>query len=538
MKKINKLMLIPVMVLSCVGSVIAIELSNKATRFMQVQGTDPYKLVFDGTHNVADPDDWGELHVTTTAGNDVQFEISTPDQFSNEYWGKYLAHDHSIFTMKAISEIRNIESIVIDFNNTASVNTFAIYFGIGSPYGGTYVVTTVEKHFEFNFDNEKPSYFEVIMANDEIVDTTINYININYDCENVQASVPSYYLNQTFSYLQFIDIAANDTVTRRNSVSGWNSNFREYDDIDKEHVTVPTTFKGYDVTEIFDRALMGTEYFKSITFEDVSKITRIGESAFYNCYNLNCSFAFSGNLKEIGEDAFRNTSVPSVVLAEGTERIGQDAFSASNISQFNLPASVTTIDGPFIRYNPYLATLTVESDNPVFTDGGKNVVMYKNKSGGYYHVIAGANHCQIPSGAYLETEVLSGMYTGSYLDISYTVDSSNPAAYLARDCFAWCDWIKVANLKSVAYIGSSAFYRCENLEVLYIDKNCVLESWVAFEYIMNAKVYTNAASFSEFNNYDMRVALQGLSTEGSFSGYSWTFEFGYSDLPSSEIPTA
>ena len=52
--------------------------------------------------------------------------------------------------------------------------------------------------------------------------------------------------------------------------------------------------------------------------------------SFKNCTSLK-DFSFGPNLKGIGEYAFRNTQLTKILLPEGLEYVGSQAFNTANI---------------------------------------------------------------------------------------------------------------------------------------------------------------------------------------------------------------
>ena len=81
-------------------------------------------------------------------------------------------------------------------------------------------------------------------------------------------------------------------------------------------------------------------------------VTEIGENAFFLTSNLS-SVKIPGTVKTIGKDAFRvagyKVSKLTVTMEKGITTIGDNAFTATNIYELNIPDSVKTIgDGAFI----------------------------------------------------------------------------------------------------------------------------------------------------------------------------------------------
>lgn len=90
-----------------------------------------------------------------------------------------------------------------------------------------------------------------------------------------------------------------------------------------------------------------TDNHKLASIELPASLTEIGENAFEYCWKLT-GITIPANVTKIGAYAFRNCgNLTTVTFAEGSklETIGQRAFSSSGITSFTVPASVKTIEG-------------------------------------------------------------------------------------------------------------------------------------------------------------------------------------------------
>lgn len=100
-------------------------------------------------------------------------------------------------------------------------------------------------------------------------------------------------------------------------------------------VTVPST-----VTSIGDLAFYGCSGLTSITIPD--GVTTIGNWAFYNCYRLT-SISIPDSVTSIGKSAFEYCSrLTSVTIGNGTTSIGGEAFhGCTGLTSVTIPDSVT-----------------------------------------------------------------------------------------------------------------------------------------------------------------------------------------------------
>jgi len=99
--------------------------------------------------------------------------------------------------------------------------------------------------------------------------------------------------------------------------------------------------------EIGDFAFTDCDALETIAIP--ASVVRIGDYAFSGCDSLK-DIEFEGtNLKDIGEDAFENCSLSSLVLPEGVENVKMYSFCGNeNLVTITLPSTIKTIeDGAF-----------------------------------------------------------------------------------------------------------------------------------------------------------------------------------------------
>ena len=129
-------------------------------------------------------------------------------------------------------------------------------------------------------------------------------------------------------------------------------------DIDKESVVIPEGVTNI-IEDAFDRCNIKTVVLPN-------SLKRIGEHAFSNCKNLE-SVSFGTGIEVINEGSFYNcptlkqinipcnikvikslaflqTGLESVILNEGLETIGTNAFDDTNLTEIVIPQSVTTLN--------------------------------------------------------------------------------------------------------------------------------------------------------------------------------------------------
>lgn len=109
-----------------------------------------------------------------------------------------------------------------------------------------------------------------------------------------------------------------------------------------------------------------------------ASVTRIGKSAFYNCGyqddTLALTFAENSQLKVIDDGAFEdcasyNYGDLAVVLPQGLQRIGKNAFGSAGFTDITIPNSVTVIGYQAFARNSKLKNVT-------FTEGGTEDLVF------------------------------------------------------------------------------------------------------------------------------------------------------------------
>lgn len=143
------------------------------------------------------------------------------------------------------------------------------------------------------------------------------------------------------------------------------------------------------VTEV-GAAAFAESHIEKLTFG--KGMTYISKRMFCLCLNLK-HIHIPSNIKEIGESAFSACeAVEDIVLDEGVERIGPDAFEAKDINniKISLPSSVKMIEGGALR-NIKNITLTDKIPSGFFMS------LYTSDSGADIHVNIGGKQYVLPS---------------------------------------------------------------------------------------------------------------------------------------------
>ncbi len=123
-------------------------------------------------------------------------------------------------------------------------------------------------------------------------------------------------------------------------------------------LTIPASIK-----EIGNHAFVDCSNLKSVTFEEGSKLTKIGDSAFYsNEWLGKINLEDLENLKEISRYAFHSTGISSVTIPASVEIIGDQCFAhcqALTSFSFAEGCKVTKIPASMLEYCRRIPTITI-----------------------------------------------------------------------------------------------------------------------------------------------------------------------------------
>ena len=120
-------------------------------------------------------------------------------------------------------------------------------------------------------------------------------------------------------------------------------------------VEIPATIGGVDVEHIGNNAFQN----KSLTSVIIpSSVTSIGLYAF--AYNELTSVAIPNSVTSIGNGAFLNNELTSITIPEGVTNIGESAFQDNELTSVTIPNSVTSI-GVNAFVNNKLTSITIPS---------------------------------------------------------------------------------------------------------------------------------------------------------------------------------
>lgn len=229
-------------------------------------------------------------------------------------------------------------------------------------------------------------------------------------------------------------------------------------------IVIPSTYKSKPIKTIGDRAF-ADKSIKSIVIPN--SVTAIGREAFYNCQNL-LSITIPNSVTNIGDFAFAlcynlmNISIPNSVIS-----IGSNAFSHCKITTITIPNSVTSIGEGVFSFCTHLTNIQVDENN----------IQYQSKDGDLYTKDGG--------------ELIH--YATGKTDTSFEI--SNNVTSIYGSAFAGCKYLtSVIISDSVKNIGVGAFQFCERLEAVIIPNSITSIGMGAFNYCKNLIIYCEAES--------------------------------------------
>ena len=212
---------------------------------------------------------------------------------------------------------------------------------------------------------------------------------------------------------------------------------------------------------------IGSDVFASSGLENIeipAEVTSIGEFAFNNCESLSSvTFAEGSRLSSIGDSAFYMTwSLTSIEIPDGVTGIGDYAFYESGLENINIPAGVTTIGMEAFEECFNLSGVTFEKDSK----------LTKIESGTFFGC-GKLTSIEIPAGV---TSIgIMAFYFCSDLT-SVTFEEGSQLSSIRGGAFYWCMGLTDITIPSgVTSIGSRAFNICEKLGSITFTGNTAPE---------------------------------------------------------------
>ncbi|MBO7218814.1 MAG: leucine-rich repeat domain-containing protein, partial [Clostridia bacterium] len=215
-------------------------------------------------------------------------------------------------------------------------------------------------------------------------------------------------------------------------------------DASVEHIVISK-----DVLAISDNQFKNNTQIKTVTFEEGSLCTSIGNYAFLGCTNLE-SITLPSNITSIGTEAFRDCKkLNGINLPNGLLTIGANAFDKCQaLTTIVVPNSVTSIGSGAFDYCTALTNITIP-----FVGGGTSE--YTNFGYIFGSSAYNAQNSVIPST--LKTVTVTG------------------GTFISMKAFYGCENIETIVLpEGLSTIGANAFERCYSLKQINIPSSLTM----------------------------------------------------------------
>ncbi len=266
--------------------------------------------------------------------------------------------------------------------------------------------------------------------------------------------------------------------------------------------------------EIADYAFANNEGITSVSFAQNSKLTVIGDYAFYKCTALTTLADIPEGVTSIDTCAFSNTSIEVVNLPTSLDVLGNSAFAQTKIKSLTVPENVTLLYGFWGNMN-YLESLTVNSSKISFLDvtmcnSLKNVTICEGvKTINFIDCIA-LEQISIPASATtfkfrgctalknltisegmtsLPSSAFENCSSITSITLPSTITSIGDKAFsgtaltsielpqalktIGTSAFANTDLVSLTISNSVTHIGSAAFEGCDSLKSVSIGSGTI-----------------------------------------------------------------
>jgi uncharacterized repeat protein (TIGR02543 family) len=283
-------------------------------------------------------------------------------------------------------------------------------------------------------------------------------------------------------------------------------------------------------------------------------VTSIGDSAFYDCYNL-ASVTIPNIVTSIGEWAFYDCSgLTNAMIGNGVTSIGLEAFEGcSGLTSVTIPNSVNSIGELAFRDCTSLTAITVDAENPayssvngvLFDQTQSMLIQYPGGLRGSYAIPGSVTSIELEafegcSG--LTSVTIPGSVTSigeeAFYDCTGLTNAmiGNGVTSIGDDVFEYCSGLTSVTIpNSVNSIGASAFECCTSLTSVTIPYSVNSIGANAFEYCTSLTSVTIGsdqvffeASIGDYAFYDC-YKLASVTISGSVTGIG---DFAFYDCTS------
>ena len=223
-------------------------------------------------------------------------------------------------------------------------------------------------------------------------------------------------------------------------------------------------------------------------FNTLSRLTNLGDHAFYNCRALS-ALTIPSNISEIKDYTFYNcVSLSSVTIPSNITSIGAAAFYNGGLKEINIPNSVTSL-GANSFANCYNATSITLSNN---------LTVIPNSC---FANCERLTSITIPDSVETIGQVAFGKCGSNYEVENFTITIGSGVKTIGVSAFAQCRTLESINIpNNVETIGDGAFYGCGWLTSVTIGNGVETIGGLAFNSCSKLKTVTIGSGILSIGN--------------------------------------
>ena len=304
-------------------------------------------------------------------------------------------------------------------------------------------------------------------------------------------------------------------------------------------------FIGFNVTSIGNEAFAYCTSITTITIPN--SVTSIGDEAFYNCSSLT-SISISNSVTSIGNGAFSGcSSLTSVTIPNSVTSVGVSTFAyCENLTYVEIPNSVTSIES--LAFHKCLKLRFVEIPDGVTYIGSyafdncqdlETVNLPDGVTKIDYWAFAGCIklvNIQIPDGI---TSIENGVFSGCKSLTSVTIPNS--VTSIGYNAFNSCTSLTSVTIgNSVTTIGNTAFSNCTSLTSITLGNSVTSIGEYSFNNCTSLTSVTIGNSVTSIGKYAFHncSSLTSITLGNSVTSIGYNAFQGCTSLTSIEIPNS
>ena len=261
--------------------------------------------------------------------------------------------------------------------------------------------------------------------------------------------------------------------------------------------------KGFAEVSIGRYAFRSAYDIKEIVFEEGSKVTSIGEGAFYSMSYLS-SVTIPATVRSIGNHAFASWCLTKVTFEETTAagaslEFGDGVFYNSRITEITLPAQVTDLGGMLAGMNSLRAVYVSENSNTYYADK-EGILFDKDQTEILYYPSAKTGNYTLPDTV---TTIGAGVFANNRNITSFTIGKN--VTTIGDNAFYQCSKLETVTFEDGGTedltIGKYAFRYCTAIKEIVLPKRCTTIGNYAFSNMSNMTRIVLNEGLTQIPNY-------------------------------------